>query len=718
METSARLSRIPTAVAAARSTITTRTWHRLALAGVLLLAVFLHFFRLEQEGYANLYYAAAVKSMLTSWHNFFFNSFDPGGFVTVDKPPLGLWVQAASGALFGPENENGGISLLLPQAVAGVLSVLLLYHLVRRTFGPTAGLLAALVLAVTPISVAANRNNTMDSLLVFVLLLAAWAVIRATETGRLRWLLLCAGLVGLGFNVKMLQAFLVLPAFYLLYLVAASVRWWKRPIHLGLATVVLLVVSLAWVVAVDLTPPEARPYVGSSSDNTVTELIVGHNGLARLLPGGRNWMAWLGITADPPDGSPPSPPGGHPGQPPGVFPPPGGQPGKPPTAPLPPGGGPGGSTGAFPPPSSQPGQPPPPPGGRQPAPGGSGGSGFSHETGEPGLLRLFNHQLAGQISWLLPLAGLGLLAAAWQTRLRFPLTRRHQGLLLWVAWLLPMIIFFSVANLFHRYYLEMLAPAIAALVGAGVVALWEDYRRPGWRGWLLPLALVGSAVFEAIILSEFPGWSRWLTPLVVGLCLLAAIVLVITKAWLARRSGRSVSIWTGAVAALGVLALLVPMLVWASIPVWYGGYAGLPYAGPDLLEEPRRDGSRNVDGLVDYLLANWGDATYLAATLSAQTAAPIILATGDPVMAMGGFSGGDRILTVDELAEQVSDGTVRFFLVSPDLHGNRQNDLTRWVTVQCVAVPQEVWGSIPFSGPGGPSQLFDCGASASGYEGS
>ena len=151
METAAQSSRLSPSVT--RPAIATRTWHRFALVGILLLAVFLHFFRLEQEGYANLYYAAAVKSMLastrqplTSWHNFFFNSFDPGGFVTVDKPPLGLWVQAASAALFG----FNGTSLLLPQAVAGVLSVLLLYHLVRRTFGPTAGLLAALALAALP----------------------------------------------------------------------------------------------------------------------------------------------------------------------------------------------------------------------------------------------------------------------------------------------------------------------------------------------------------------------------------------------------------------------------------------------------------------------------------------------------------------------------------------------------------------------------------------
>ncbi|MDY7075777.1 MAG: glycosyltransferase family 39 protein [Chloroflexota bacterium] len=680
METITRLSCSPTVVG--RSTTTTRTWHRFALIGILLLTAFLHFFRLEQEGYANLYYAAAVKSMLTSWHNFFFISFDPGGFVTVDKPPLGLWMQAASAALFG----FNGVSLLLPQAVAGVLSVILLHHLVRRTFGPTAGLLAALVLAVTPISVAANRNNTMDSQLVLVLLLAAWAVIRATETGRLRWLLLCGALVGVGFNIKMLQAFLVLPAFYLLYLVAAPVRWWKRLTHLGLATVVLLALSLAWVVAVDMTPPEARPYVGSSSDNTVMELIVGHNGLKRLLPGGKNWTARLGTASAPSNSARgPSllPPGEQPGRPEAPVPPPSGQPGRPPAGSPPPGG--------------RPGQPP--------TLGRSGGSPFSQETGEPGLLRLFNHQLAGQISWLLPLAGLGFLAAAWQTRPRFPLARRHQNLLLWAAWLLPMVVFFSVANLFHRYYLEMLAPAIAALVGAGVVALWEDYHRPGWRGWLLPLALVGSGAFEATILSEFPDWSHWLTPLVVGLCLAAAGVLVIIR--LVRRSDKRAC--TGVATATGVLALLVPMVVWAFIPVWYGGHTGLPYAGPDLLAEPGGGGGalKDEDRLVDYLLTNQGNVTYLAATLNAPTAAPIILATGEPVMAMGGFTGGDPILTVDELAESVADGTVRFFLVSPDSRGNHQNDLTRWVMERCVTVPQDEWEAA-LSGPGRPSQLFDC----------
>jgi 4-amino-4-deoxy-L-arabinose transferase-like glycosyltransferase len=267
-----------------------------------------------------------------------------------------------------------------------------------------------------------------------------------------------------------------------------------------------------------------------------------------------------------------------------------------------------------------------------------------------------------------------------------------------------MLVFFSVANLFHRYYLEMLAPAIAALVGAGMVAMWEDYTKDGLRGWLLPLALLVGAVVEALILAEFPDCSLWLTPIVLGLCFLAGMMLVVAR--LILRAGRRV--WMGAVASAGVLALLIPLLVWASIPVLYGGHAGLPYAGPDLLAEQRRDWSAQdslgVDRLTEYLQANRGDATYLAATMRATTASPLILATGEPVMAMGGFSGRDRILTVDELREMVADGEVRFFLV--ESQGNRQDDLTRWVTQQCEAVPRGLWGTAP----GGPTQLFDCGA--------
>ena len=252
---------------------------RLLLGLVLLLGAFTNFYQLQREGFANLYYSAAIRSMLESWHNFFFVSFDPGGFVSVDKPPLGFWIQAASAKLLG----YSGFSILLPEALAGIISIGVLYLLVRRLFGTEAGLLAALFLAITPVSVVTNRNNTIDSLLVLSVLLAAYTLSRAAETGSLRWLLLTAFLVGLGFNIKMLEAYLVVPALALMYLLGAPISWWKRVQRLAIAGGVLLAVSLCWILTVDLIPASARPYVGSTSDNSELSLALGYNGIQRLL---------------------------------------------------------------------------------------------------------------------------------------------------------------------------------------------------------------------------------------------------------------------------------------------------------------------------------------------------------------------------------------------------------------------------------------------------
>src|ERR671921_2020665 len=383
-------------------------WHGPALAAILLLSAFLNLYGLTTEGHPNSYYSAAVKNMLTSWSNFFFVSFD-AGFVSVDKPPLGLWIQAASAWLSG----FNGLALLLPQAIAGVLSVAVLYHLVRRTFGPVAGLLSALALALTPIIVATSRNNTMDMLVVLFVLLAAWAFLAATERGSLGLLLLGAAIVGLGFNTKTLQAFLVLPAFYLLYLLAARVSWRRCFVHLAAATAVLLAVSLSWVVAVDLISSDQRPYVGGSEGDSALNLALGYNGLERLL--GR-------------EGPPGGPPGGGSGD------------GK---AAEKSSDAKGGDQGGAP----------------KGGPGGGGGPGGVGENGEPGPLRLLNQELAGQIGWLLPLAVVGLVAAGWQRRPRLPLGSRHAALVMWGTWLFTGAAYFSVSGYGHRHYLVMLAPA-------------------------------------------------------------------------------------------------------------------------------------------------------------------------------------------------------------------------------------------------------------------
>jgi 4-amino-4-deoxy-L-arabinose transferase-like glycosyltransferase len=253
-------------------------WHIVGLTAILAVAAFLDFFRLNRNGYANEYYAGAVRSMLKSWHNFFFVSFDPGGLVSVDKPPLALWLQAASAKVFG----YSGWSILLPEALAGVAAVWLLYLLVTRVFGRIAGLVAALALAVSPVSVSVNRDNNPDALLALLLIAAAYVGVRAVESGRLRTLLLSAVLVGLAFNTKMLAAMVVVPGLTLAYALFSRVPWRRRFAYLAVAGVVLVVVSGAWIAAVDLTPASQRPYVGSTSDNSALSLAFDYNGLGRV----------------------------------------------------------------------------------------------------------------------------------------------------------------------------------------------------------------------------------------------------------------------------------------------------------------------------------------------------------------------------------------------------------------------------------------------------
>jgi len=622
---------------------------RVAFAAVLLLAVLIGFYNLWQDWYLDPYFATAVKSMLRSPHNFFFVSFDPAGFVSVDKPPLALWLQAASARVLG----YGSFSLLLPQALAGVASVALVYHLVRRVWGAPAAVVAALALALTPISVATNRDNNMDSLVALSALLGAWAIAVAVETGRARPLLLCALVMGLGFNVKTLQAFLVLPAFVALYLLATPIPWRRRVSFLALATVVLTVVSLSWVLLVDATPANQRPFVGSSSNNTELDLVLGYNGLSRLLPGSAVSSAY----------------------------------------------------------APQPGNVP----------------------GDPGPLRLFDAQLGGQIGWLLPLAACGLLVAciaAWRRpppspvrrsgpglggrrvmeqtswRERLVIDRQQQSLLLWGGWLVSLAFFYSFADFFHPYNLVMVAPAIAALCGIGIVALWQTYQRSGsWR-WLLPVTLLGTACVQAGVALESTAWNAWLIPVALGLAALAAAWLMVIRPITGARGVRGPVV----AAALGVAALLIMPAAWASTPVWHYGNAEFPMAGPDLLTGVDSVASTNAyvapPALIRYLLSQQHGERYILAAPIGGVTAPVMLATGQPALTYGGYLGDDHILTPAAVTALVERGEVRFFWLLPRM--TIQQDIADWVVGHCSTVPTRQWQPPAGYGPNGP-RLYDCG---------
>jgi 4-amino-4-deoxy-L-arabinose transferase-like glycosyltransferase len=655
--------------------------------------MYMNFYALGKNGFGS-YYPAAVRSMMDSWHNFFFVSYDPGGFVSIDKPPVGFWLEAASAKIFG----FNSISILLPQALAGVLSVWLLYYLVRRRFGVVAGLLAALALALNPISILTNRNVTIDSTLTLVLLLGAWTVLRAAETGRLRWLLLTAFIVGIGFNIKMLEAYLVVPAYGLLYLLAAPHSLRKRIGHLALAGVLLLAVSLSWVVAVDLTPASQRPYVGSTQDNSELSLALGYNGIQRLLGSFAGGFGGGSRANRFPNGAPPSGNTGRNGT--------SSTPGTPPNF------GNGGSTNAR---GIRAGQ-------QRPS-GGSGGAGGLFAIGTPGPLRLFIQPLAGQIAWLLPFALLGAVALAWQRRPRLQSDRKQQSLVLWGMWLLTMGIFFSVASFFHQYYMTVMAPAIAALFGIGVVTMWQDYRRGGWRGWLLPIALAATVAEQVYILSQYPTWGQRLIPPLVVLGGIAVGALII--AHIAPRVHLTAPGRRFLVPALtaGVLVLMLAPMVWAAIPILTSTQGDTLVAGPTQTTSfggnfgggPGANNASSDAALIRYLEANQGTAKYLVAVPSSRGTDALILATNKPVMTLGGFSGSDPILTTSQLAALVKSGQVKYFLLSSfgggGAGGSGQSALITWIKQHSKVVPSSQWQSSATQsssgGFGGAEQLYE-----------
>ena len=251
---------------------------RLQLAALLTLAGGLNLWALHRNGWANTYYSAAVRSMSSSWHDFLFGAMDRAGVMTVDKPPLALWVQAASVRVFGYHP----LSVLVPQALMGVASVALVYDLVGRRFGRLGGFVAGLALALTPITVGISRHNNPDALLVLCCVAAVWCTVRALEGGRVRWLVGAGVCVGLGFETKMAVALMVVPG------IAAAWLWMaphgrRRALGelLGAGGAIALVGG-AWPALVELTPAADRPWVSGTSDNTVWQLITEYNGAGRL----------------------------------------------------------------------------------------------------------------------------------------------------------------------------------------------------------------------------------------------------------------------------------------------------------------------------------------------------------------------------------------------------------------------------------------------------
>ncbi|MFD8596310.1 glycosyltransferase family 39 protein [Kitasatospora sp. NPDC059646] len=253
-------------------------WVRPAFLGLLLATAVLYFWNLTASGWANAFYSAAVQAGSVSWKAMFFGSSDAANFITVDKPPLSLWPMAVSARIFGLSS----FSVLAPQVLMGVGTVAAVYATVRRRFSALGGLVAGAALALTPVAALMFRFNNPDALLVLLLTLAAYGTVRATETASTRWLVFVGVMFGLAFLTKTLQAFLVLPAFALVYLFTAPAGWGRRWLQLLYGALAMVVSGGWWVAVVELMPASARPYIGGSQDNSFLSLTFGYNGFGRI----------------------------------------------------------------------------------------------------------------------------------------------------------------------------------------------------------------------------------------------------------------------------------------------------------------------------------------------------------------------------------------------------------------------------------------------------
>jgi 4-amino-4-deoxy-L-arabinose transferase-like glycosyltransferase len=593
---------------------------------------------LGQNGYANVYYSAGVKSMLRSWHNFFFLAADPGGLISIDKPPLGLWLQAASAELFG----FSPLSLLLPEALAGVLAVAAVYVIVRKRYGTLAASASALTLAVFPAFVAVSRDNNLDALLILLMTLACGTALRAIETGRLRTLLLTAVLVALAFNTKALAACLVIPGIAAGYLCCAPGPPRRRLGHLLLAGALCGVLSLAWMVAVDLTPAAQRPFVGSSIDNSELGLTFGYNGFGRVggQKGGPGALANREVLPQVP--APASTATGQAG----------------------------GAAVRLPTPSPDSAPKVAATITRSPVAFGTA----------PGPLRLFRQGFGDQDSWMLAFALVGLVAIA----LTRPPRRdpRLAGLIVFGGFLLCEAVFLSVSKgIVHPYYVSALAPGTAVMAGVGLDAIARRSSQ-----WLLAVAVVASVVVQILLLHHahyLRAWQLALAP-AAAVALIAAVAL--------RRARFSPA------SLLALLAVLLVAPTAYSATTWKQPVEGtFPAAGPRVVggnggAELSRLQLATADSLMRYLLAHGGanGRFQLLTEASLPAEGPILL--GLRASALGGYGGVDPALDGPGLARLVASEQARYLLLGGSYAYLGGNAAIRAAANVCPQVPLAAWG--------------------------
>ena len=649
------------------------TWARPALLAIAAIAALLYARNIANAGFEG-FYSVAVKSMSVSWKAFFYGAFDPKATITLDKLAGSFVPQAISARIFGFH----AWSLALPQVIEGIISVLVMYRVVRRWMGAAAGLLAAGLFALTPVCVSMFGHSMEDGLLTMCLVLAADSCQRAMIEGRLRSLLWAAFWVGVGFQAKMMQAWIVLPALAAGYVALSSKDRAPLPVKrrlrdTGLAGAACLAMSLSWIALYTLTPAHDRPYIDGSTNNSAISMVFGYNGLERF------GVSFPGSVAS-------------------MF---------------------GGNRNAH-------------------LTGAMGEvardfqhSGFGMRSGG-GWLKLAGSEFGPQISWLFPLALLAMVCGLlWSRRGPESIDPGRGGFVMWGVWLVTFgFVFSAMKTIPHTAYVASLAPALAALSGAGIVMFWREYVAGGRRGWLLPIAVAAELGWSAWLWRSYRDFlpaARWAI-IVAGIAAIA--VMVSTKL----TGHKRVLVTLGAVA--GAIAMVAAPAAWAgsALEPRYdgtemnaiagpaperGGFPRMPAAVQRMFGlNPRHGGGLGgwggtstsltgaQRGVYEYVIRHRDGAEYLMATQSWSQAAPYILATGKEVLPIGGFSGSVPSPTLRHFQHLVAAGQVRYFLAGQQgsgLMGRARSGqalaITTWVQHDCT--------------PLATASLYECSAHAS-----
>jgi 4-amino-4-deoxy-L-arabinose transferase-like glycosyltransferase len=595
------------------------SWARPALLAVTTLATLSYAWGMGGAA-LEAFYGAAARSMSMSWHNFFFGAFDPRATISVDKLPGALWPQALSLRIFGFHIW----AIVLPQVIEGALTILVLYRAVCRLSGPVAGLVAAVVLAASPVTVALNRGNVADSLLILLIVLAADATVSAVESGRLRPLLMAALWVGLAFQAKMTVAWLVLPALAGAYALAAPPSLRLRLTRLAVAAVLAAAVSMSWMTLVALVPASHRPYVDGTQNDSIFSQTFEYNGLSRLKHGD-------GVYGG----------AGHPSE--------------------------------FLVRASQ-------------------SNANPVHRARPGWNRLLGGPFGRDDGWLFPAAAIAAIALLIERRHSSRRDPLRASVVLWGLWLVVMGAFFSAGGYPNSYYVAALAPATAALCGAGA-ALVLGRREGGTAGlWLaaIPLLCVGYGIHLLDGGVAIPGW---LVPTAIVVAVLGSLTLLMprltSRVRIARRDGVALAL---------ACSLLMPGTASALMTIRGLGPFAAPFESPSSTVSraaSRRTAEHDRDA-VEQLDSTYGTPIPLVVD-SSILAAPFILATGREILPIGGFQGGIPSPTLQQLRRYIADSKARAFLV-PRVSSDPR---IAWVRSHCA--------SPDASAVGGEIMLYDCG---------